>query len=138
MKFSLRCMRSVRIAVVSSLFIALAPLVSQAQVADSESLTSVDRDKLYEELTTEVDALEAHFGLLKKVIRLVRPTVVHIEASKQVAANARAGRKPVEEAGSGIVIEVDSNLYVLTNRHVIDEAQLNDICLLYTSPSPRD
>lgn len=129
MKFSLRCARAIRIAFVFSMFVALVPCVSRAQLVDTTSLTAEDRDKLYEELGVEVDALEAHFGLLKKVIRLVRPTVVHIEASKQVAANTRTGRKPVEEAGSGIVIEVDSKLYVLTNRHVIDEAQLSDIAI---------
>ena len=131
MNLSLRCTRTVRIAVVSSLFVALAPFVSQAQLVDNASMTSEDRDQLYEELAAEVDALEAHFGVLKKVIRLVRPTVVHIEASKQTASNTRTGRKPVEEAGSGIVIEVDSKLYILTNRHVIDEAPLGNIAIKF-------
>lgn len=131
MNLSLRCTRTVRIAVVSSLFVALAPFVSQAQLVDNASMTSEDRDQLYEELAAEVDALEAHFGVLKKVIRLVRPTVVHIEASKQIASNTRTGRKPVEEAGSGIVIEVDSKLYILTNRHVIDEAPLGNIAIKF-------
>ncbi|HUG69348.1 MAG TPA: trypsin-like peptidase domain-containing protein [Pirellulaceae bacterium] len=135
MKYSLRCTRAVRIALVSSLLVALAPFVSQAQLVDYASLTSEDRDQLYEELAAEVDALEAHFGILKKVIRLVRPTVVHIEASKQVASNTRTGRKPIEEAGSGIVIEVDSKLYILTNRHVIDEAPLGNIAIKFSDRS---
>ncbi|MDA1051899.1 MAG: trypsin-like peptidase domain-containing protein [Planctomycetota bacterium] len=129
MKFSLRCARAVRIAFVSSLLVTLAPPIVQAQLVDQASLTSQERDTLYAELATEVDALEAQLGLLKKVIRLVRPTVVHIEASKQAASNTRTGRKPVQEAGSGIVIEVDSKLYILTNRHVIDEAELSDIAI---------
>ncbi|MBC8353261.1 MAG: trypsin-like peptidase domain-containing protein [Planctomycetes bacterium] len=90
-------------------------------------MTSQDRDQLYDDLAADVDALEAQLGLLKRVIRLVQPTVVHIEASKQVVSNNRSGRKPVEEAGSGIVIDVDSKLYILTNRHVIDESRLGDI-----------
>ncbi|HRX77860.1 MAG TPA: trypsin-like peptidase domain-containing protein [Pirellulaceae bacterium] len=129
MKFSLRCARIVRIALVTGLCVALSPLVSQGQLAETASATVEDREQLYEELAAEVDALEAQLGLLKKVIRLVRPSVVHIEASKRVPANTRSGRKPVEEAGSGIVIEVESNLYILTNRHVIDEAQLSDIAI---------
>lgn len=123
----MRYAQAVRVALVSTLLLALAPALLSAQLVDSASLTSQERDSLYEDLAEEVDALEAQLGLLKKVIRLVRPTVVHIEAAKRVAASTRAGRKPVEEAGSGIVIKVDSKLYILTNRHVIDKSQLADI-----------
>ncbi|MCB9920830.1 MAG: trypsin-like peptidase domain-containing protein [Planctomycetaceae bacterium] len=105
------------------------PLALRAQLVEGISATTEDREQLFNELADEVDALEAPLGLLKKVIRLVRPSVVHIEASKRVPANTRSGRKPVEEAGSGIVIRVESKLYILTNRHVIDEAQLNDIAI---------
>ncbi|MEX0820484.1 MAG: trypsin-like peptidase domain-containing protein, partial [Pirellulaceae bacterium] len=129
MEISLHSARVVRIAIVSSLFVGFAPLLLQAQLADNASASSQQRETLYEELAADVDALEAQLGLLKKVIRLVRPAVVHIEASKQVASNARAGRKPVEEAGSGIVISVDSKLYILTNRHVINESRLSDIAI---------
>ena len=129
MEFSQRCARAVRIAIVSSLLVTLTPFLVQAQLVDNASLTSQQRDQLYEDLAAEVDALDAQLGLLKKVTRLVRPTVVHIEASKQVASNTRSGRKPVEEAGSGIVIEVDSKLYILTNRHVIDDSQPSDIAI---------
>lgn len=129
MGISLHSARAVRIAIVSSLFVGIAPLLLQAQLADNASLSSQQRETLYEELAADVDALEAQLGLLKKVIRLVRPAVVHIEASKQVTSNARAGRKPVEEAGSGIVIMVDSKLYILTNRHVINESRLSDIAI---------
>jgi len=128
-EFSQRCARAVRIAIVSSLLVTLTPFLVQAQLVDNASLTSQQRDQLYEDLAAEVDALDAQLGLLKKVTRLVRPTVVHIEASKQVASNTRSGRKPVEEAGSGIVIEVDSKLYILTNRHVIDDSQPSDIAI---------
>ncbi|MEO8495622.1 MAG: hypothetical protein ABI614_11170, partial [Planctomycetota bacterium] len=127
MRFSLRCARVVRFAIVASLFVVHTPLLLEAQLVDHASLTSQQRDQLYDDLAAEVNALDAQLGLIKKVIRLVRPTVVHIEASKQAAAPTRSGRKSVEEAGSGIVIEVDSNLYILTNRHVIDDSQLGDI-----------
>ncbi|MCA9123056.1 MAG: trypsin-like peptidase domain-containing protein [Planctomycetales bacterium] len=129
MKISVRYARAVRIAIVSSLLVAAMPLALRAQLVEGISATTEDREQLFNELADEVDALEAPLGLLKKVIRLVRPSVVHIEASKRVPANTRSGRKPVEEAGSGIVIRVESKLYILTNRHVIDEAQLNDIAI---------
>lgn len=127
MDFSIRSARAVRIAIVSSLLVTLMTPWLPAQLADETKLTSQERDDLYEELAADVDALQAQLSLLKKVIRLVQPSVVHIEASKQVQANARNGRKPVEEAGSGIVIKVDSKSYILTNRHVIDESRLKDI-----------
>ena len=129
MRFSLRCARTVRIAIVSCLLVASPSIVAQAQLVENLSAAAEDRDQLYDDLAAEVDALDTQLGLLKKVIRLVRPSVVHIEASKRVVANTRSGRKPVEEAGSGIVIRVESKLYILTNRHVIDEAQLNDIAI---------
>ncbi len=129
MGVSLCFSRAIRIAIVSSLFFVLTPRLLEAQLADHTSLTSQQRDELYDDLAAEADALDAQLGLIKKVIRLVRPTVVHIEASKQVASASRSGRKPVEEAGSGIIIEVDSKLYILTNRHVIDDSQLGDIAI---------
>jgi len=53
---------------------------------------------------------------------------VHIEAEKHEAATKGYGRgRLVEEAGSGVVIELKDSYYVLTNRHVIKDAQLNDI-----------
>lgn len=129
MKVSLCFARAIRLAFFSSLFVVLSPPLLDAQLADNASLTSQQRDQLYDDLAAEADALDAQLGLIKKVIRLVRPTVVHIEASKQVVSNTRSGRKPIEEAGSGIVIEVDSELYVMTNRHVIDNSQLSDIAI---------
>ncbi len=129
MNLSFRTARIVRIGFAASLLVAFTCSFAQAQLASTEQLTTEQRDKLYSDLASEVDALEAQLGLLKKVIRLVRPTVVHIEAAKQVAASNRAGRKPVKEAGSGIVIEVDSKHYVLTNRHVINQSQLRDIAI---------
>jgi serine protease Do len=66
--------------------------------------------------------------VLKTVVKLVRPTVVHIEADKTDLASARLGRKgQVEEAGSGCIIKLKSQHYVLTNRHVIRDAIVKNI-----------
>ena len=62
-------------------------------------LTNVrsEREQLYAEISVEVDALEKQGGLLKKVVRLATPTVVHIETIKTshrllLAPNAGGGR----------------------------------------------
>jgi serine protease Do len=75
--------------------------------------------------------------LLRKAVRLVSPTVVHIEATKEEAVQevsldsrlekSKVRTKRVEEAGAGVVIDVQGRHYVLTNRHVIQSAQIPDI-----------
>jgi serine protease Do len=62
------------------------------------------------------------------VVRLVKPNVVHIEAAKTEPDSFRPGRRnSVEEAGSGVILELADKPYILTNRHVVADAQLRDI-----------
>jgi serine protease Do len=95
-----------------------------------------NRDEEYAMLAEEVTLLERQTNLLRRAVRLVTPTVVHIEAIKEGdgPGAARADGRPakadsqrVEEAGSGVVIQVGSGNYVLTNRHVIQSASLTNI-----------
>ncbi len=93
-----------------------------------------DRDQLYAQLDREAAEFERYGRLLRSVVRLSAPFVVHIEAKKPSGrAQANGRERFVEEAGSGIIIEHRSRFYVLTNRHVIKDAareritiQLND------------
>jgi serine protease Do len=85
------------------------------------------RERQFDEIAQEVAALERQGSLLKKVVRLVTPTVVHIEAEKPSVSNSRVHRSPVEEAGSGVIIEHKGRFYVLTNRHVIKDSPLSKI-----------
>lgn len=97
-----------------------------AQPAESSELAA--RDRIYSDLAREVAALEQQGSVLKKVVRLVKPNVVHIEAIHPSDEASRGGRtKQVEEAGSGVLIEYKDKPYVLTNRHVIKNAPLNKI-----------
>ena len=108
----------------------------------AQSLSTVsgdlkDRQKQYEVLAKEVNQWEEQNRLLRKAVRLVSPTVVHIEATKEepiqeVSLDTRLektkGRtKRIEEAGAGVVIEHQGRDYVLTNRHVIQSAKMEDI-----------
>jgi serine protease Do len=91
-----------------------------------EGYTREERNELYESLAREVAQLERQGNILKTVVKLVGPTVVHIKAEK--ARGTRQLRSDlVEEAGSGMVIEIKGKLYVLTNRHVIKDAEPADI-----------
>ena len=82
------------------------------------------RAKLYEALGREVTALERQSNVLKTVVKLVRPTVVHIEAEKTDARTLQYRGKTTHdaEAGSGYIVKLGGRDYVLTNRHVIRAA----------------
>ncbi len=85
-----------------------------------------ERQKAYEEIAAEVAILEREGKLLKRVVRLAAPTVVHIEAEiNGEMANSR--KTSVEEAGSGVILQFNQRHYVLTNRHVVRGAALSKI-----------
>jgi serine protease Do len=96
-------------------------------IARGQEGESAERAKLYDELSRESTALAHQSNVLKAVARLVRPTVVHIEADKIERASALSRDSHVEEAGSGYIAEIGGRPYVLTNRHVIKNAANNDI-----------
>lgn len=83
------------------------------------------RAQLFAELARDVEQLELQGNVLKRAIKLVTPSVVHIEARRD--ENSRLQQKSVEEAGSGVVIERNGKFYVITNRHVIKYSSLHNI-----------
>ncbi len=98
------------------------------------------RDEQYAQISQEVDLMERQNSLLRRVVRLVGPTVVHIEAVKEEpfadrGANgaksdlksARNENRKIEEAGSGVIVLIGNNNYVITNRHVVHAASLTNI-----------
>lgn len=93
----------------------------------SASLSPEAREQLYGEVDAAYQALERQGNLLKNVVRLVTPTVVHIEATIPASTTNNYRRKSVEEAGSGVIVEIDGTFYVITNRHVIDNSTLSRI-----------
>ena len=107
------------VAVVAALALVNPPNLVLAQSGDDS------RDERYAELEREGRDLERFSKLLKKVVALVRPTVVHIESEH--SDGVRSGQRPTEETGSGVIIARDGNHYVITNRHVIKNAPLQGI-----------
>ena len=96
-------------------------LTSSAVAQDDE------RAKQFEKLAHDVAHLEQQGNVLKQVVRLVRPNVVHIEAEKTDPLAKRYSHHSIEEAGSGTIIQLGTRFYVLTNRHVIKAATDNNI-----------
>lgn len=112
--------------IVFSLAALSGPRFSAAQ-SEFEAARGPDaRNQLIREIAAEARLFEEQFSLLKKVVRLVRPSVVHIEAEKAEKSRENS-RKSVEEAGSGAIIEHRGQYYVLTNRHVIRNAPISKI-----------
>jgi serine protease Do len=99
----------------------------QAETSDNSDDAATSREQLFQEIAGEVAALERQGNLLKKVVRLVTPTVAHIEAAKSASNDPRSSRRSLEEAGSGVIVEYDGALYVLSNRHVIKDSSLRQI-----------
>jgi serine protease Do len=108
-------------AVITSAAAAEEPLLAGSTAVASPASA---RERLYAELAADVAELERHGSILKRVVKLVTPAVVHIEARRD-PETGRPARVESEEAGSGVIIERRGKQYVLTNRHVIK----------YSSPS---
>jgi serine protease Do len=116
---AIRCVGT--LAIVSAIWaFALMPGAARGQQVDAQLSSSTtseeDRDALYDQLSRDVDSLDRELGLVKRVVKLVTPSVVHIEA--QPLPRFR-GRLDIEEEGSGVIVRIGDRFYVLTNRHVI-------------------
>jgi len=86
-------------------------------------MTQEQRTELYRQLRAQAEVLEKQAAVLKTVVKLVGPAVVHVEAdvsdrhSPQLQLGGPSRR--VEESGSGVIIQLAAKAYVLTSRHVI-------------------
>jgi serine protease Do len=94
---------------------------------DRGGSAAISRDRLYNELAEEFHAFDRLSNLVRRVARVVQPSVIHIEAHK---TEENAGlREAYDEAGSGVVITAGDEAWVLTNRHVVLGAKPNEILL---------
>jgi serine protease Do len=91
-----------------------------AQQFELASESQLDREQLYAELSRDVDALDRELSIYKRVVKLVAPSVVHVESTPLPKYRFR---RDVEEAGSGVLIRYQGKDYVLTNRHVIKHSK---------------
>lgn len=87
----------------------------------------VARDRLFDDLAEEFEHFDRLGNLVRRVSHLVKPSVIHIEAHKMQGSGATA--ESFDEAGSGVVLDVAGESWVLTNRHVIKGAASNQIVM---------
>jgi serine protease Do len=109
----------------------LSSALAQTVLDEEDELTAELRDEMYADLAQDVAHLESEGALLKRVVKLVSPTVVHIEAEKEdPKARGTARSRTVQEAGSGVIYRAtDGRDFVLTNRHVIRDARRDHITI---------
>ncbi|MEC9094043.1 MAG: trypsin-like peptidase domain-containing protein [Planctomycetota bacterium] len=87
----------------------------------SSTNSAKSRQQLWEQLDRETAELKRQSRILKTLIKLVKPSIAHIEAEK--TTSSPTGNKKVEETGAGVVFKHRSKFYILTNRHVIKNAE---------------
>jgi serine protease Do len=94
----------------------------------TERLSAGERERLYEQAARDADLLEAQGRQLRRLTDLLRPAVVHIDATKPLA-RPRSGKTTEDEAGSGVIAQVLGVTAVITNRHVVNRSALEDIAI---------
>ncbi len=114
---------------------------SRPVVIPSEAALLDDRESQFAQLAEDAALVERQQGLLRRVVKLVSPTIVHIEAIKETKGEAsltssRSEPKRIEEAGAGVLVDIRNAVYVITNRHVIHSAAMSAI-KVETSDSTR-
>jgi serine protease Do len=91
-------------------------------------LSASERERLYEQAARDAEHLEQQGRQLRRLTQLLRPTVVHIDATKPLL-RPRNGKATEEEAGSGVIARVAGRTVVITNRHVVNRAELDNIAV---------
>ncbi len=89
-------------------------------------LSASERERLYSQVARDAELLERQGTQLRKLTQLIRPTVVHID-TKKPALRPKNGKASEDEAGSGVIASVAGRMVVITNRHVINRAELDNI-----------
>ena len=93
-------------------------------------LSAEDRERLFEQVGRDADELERQGAQLRRLSMLLRPSVVHIDARKPAARASRGAKAGDEdEAGSGVIARVADAMVVITNRHVVNGAELDRIVI---------
>lgn len=89
-------------------------------------LSAEERARLYDQAARDAEPLERQAMQLRRLASLLKPTVVHIDATKRLP-RPRSGRVTEDEAGSGVIVDVAGRTVVITNRHVVNGADLDAI-----------
>jgi serine protease Do len=84
------------------------------------------RDRACRELISNDHPMLVGSRVLARIAKLTTPSVVHIQSTRISEL-----RGTVEETGSGVLVRSTKapGVFVVTNRHVLDDAQLEDISI---------
>ncbi len=86
------------------------------------------RAELQQQLADTVKILQAQANATRLIAKLIGPAVVHIEAEVLGRRALQHGAaRPVEEAGSGIIVKLAGKTCVFTNRHVVAGASPDNV-----------
>lgn len=91
-------------------------------------LTAAERDLLYTQVERDAELLERQSTQLRRLTQLIRPTVVHIDCKKP-ALRPKNGKANEDESGSGVITLIGGRTVVITNRHVVNRADLDNITI---------
>jgi serine protease Do len=107
---------------------ALAQGEMKSPVERQVPVSAEKRADLYRQLRAQAKILEAQAAVVKTVVKLIGPTVVHIEADTIQRTALQYGRsRQMEDSGTGVVVRLGDKHYVLTNRHLVREASPDQI-----------
>jgi serine protease Do len=105
------------------------PSFEQREFAASGSAQSGSREEQRRAIQREAVELDRQLGHVRRIVKFASPSIVHIEATKTADSGHGFASNRIEEAGAGVVVNIDGSSYVLTNRHVIHPASSNSIRL---------
>ena len=91
-------------------------------------MSAAERERLYEQAARDAELLETQGRQLRRLTELLRPAVVHIDATKPLT-RPRGPKVTENEAGSGVIAQLSGLTVVITNRHVVNRATLEDIAI---------
>jgi serine protease Do len=116
---------------------AQAQSVVEAAMERFGPVTPDKREQLLRELEGHAGVLEAQSAVIKTVVKLVGPAVVHIEANTVHRSALVHGKTQFrEEAGSGVIVRIGDDFCVLTNRHVVKGATIDKIQITLADGRP--
>ena len=91
-----------------------------------------DTERQRAEFFAAAEHFEKLGNLFRQSVDLATPAVVSIRVTQNrpVGRGNRAARVPAEESGSGIIATIAQKQVILTNRHVVEDAELNNTQIL--------
>ena len=99
----------------------------RAQFSLTSRLSEAERDRMYEEIADEVAALQRQGNILKKVIFLARPTVVHIEAKIPRDGRGRRSKGALHGRQTAMKSSARSRLHRSAGRRVKSFAEMASV-----------